>query len=113
MVERLQGMFRQLFPSAPWPPAVTAAGGTRHRHHLPRAAPFLRAGRRPSRYRDPAAVWALRPTTSVPGLYLTGQDIVAPGIISAMWSGLMTVRQVEGISLWSTLRGRDVHHTLP
>ena len=47
MVERLQGMFRQLFPSAPWPPAVTAAG-TRHRHHLPRAAPFLRAGRRRS-----------------------------------------------------------------
>ena len=113
MVERLKGVYRRLVPYGPWPPEeVTAGGPGTARTYLGQPHSYgLRVGGR--RYRDPAAVWALRPKTSVPGLYLTGQDIVTPGIVAALWAGLMTVRQVEGISMLASLFRRDIMDTLP
>lgn len=112
MVERLKAVYRRLVPQGPWPPEETTAGGPgTAQTYLGQPHSYgLRVGGR--RYRDPAAVWALRPATSVPGLYLTGQDIVTPGIVAALWAGLMTVRQVERVSLWASLRGRDIMDTL-
>lgn len=53
-------------------------------------------------------VRSLRPETSMRNLYLTGQDILMPGIASALVSAMMTCRQVEKVSLLDTLRGNDI-----
>jgi all-trans-retinol 13,14-reductase len=38
---------------------------------------------------------ALRMKTPVPGLYLSGQDVVTPGIFGAMWGGLLAAATVD------------------
>ena len=53
-------------------------------------------------------VRALRPDTSKKYLFLTGQDILLPGIVSALTTAMMTCRQVEGVSLWDTLMKNDI-----
>jgi all-trans-retinol 13,14-reductase len=60
------------------------------------------------RFLDWKTVRALRPGTSIRGLYLTGQDILMVGICSAMASGLMTARQILGYSLCDAIRGKDI-----
>lgn len=39
---------------------------------------------------DPMILAKLRPQTDVKGLYLTGQDVLFCGVVSALYSGLMT-----------------------
>jgi hypothetical protein len=53
-------------------------------------------------------VRALRPNTSMPNLFLTGQDVLMPGIVSALTTAMMTCRQVEAISLFHTLMQNDI-----
>ena len=50
----------------------------------------------------------LSPNTSMPNLYLTGQDILMPGIVSSLTTAMMTCRQVQGITLLDTLMKRDI-----
>jgi all-trans-retinol 13,14-reductase len=38
---------------------------------------------------------ALRMKTPLPGLHLTGQDVVTPGILGAMWGGLLCAASVD------------------
>lgn len=38
---------------------------------------------------------ALRMKTPIKGLYLTGQDVVTPGILGAMWGGLLCAASIE------------------
>ena len=38
---------------------------------------------------------ALSPRTPVPGLFLTGQDTLSPGIAGSMWSGLLTAAAID------------------
>jgi all-trans-retinol 13,14-reductase len=38
---------------------------------------------------------ALRMKTPVPGLYLSGQDVVTPGIFGAMWGGLLAAASLD------------------
>ena len=53
-------------------------------------------------------VRALRPETEMPNLYITGQDILMPGIVSAMTTAMMTCRQVLGFTLMDTIRKQDL-----
>jgi len=50
----------------------------------------------------------LRPETSMPNLYLTGQDILMPGIASSLMTAMMTCRQVIGVSLVDTILQNDI-----
>lgn len=43
---------------------------------------------------SPQSVVKLRPDTSIPGLYLTGQDILSCGFAGAMSSGVITASAV-------------------
>ena len=38
---------------------------------------------------------ALRPSTPVPGLYLTGQDVLTPGIAGSLFSGMLTAAAID------------------
>ena len=38
---------------------------------------------------------ALRMKTPINGLYLSGQDVVAPGIFGAMWGGVLAAASVD------------------
>ena len=38
---------------------------------------------------------ALRPRTPVPGLYLTGQDVLTPGIAGSLFSGMLTAAAID------------------
>jgi all-trans-retinol 13,14-reductase len=38
---------------------------------------------------------ALRPCTPVPGLYLTGQDVLTPGIAGSLFSGMLTAAAID------------------
>ena len=60
------------------------------------------------RFSDYKLVRALRPETSSPNLFVTGQDILMPGIVSALSTALMTCRQVEGVTLWDTITKNDI-----
>jgi phytoene dehydrogenase-like protein len=52
----------------------------------------------PARLEPQNAAWT-RARTPVPGLYLTGADLYMGGIVSALFSGLMTVSQLpNGVS---------------
>ncbi len=42
-----------------------------------------------------AQTW-LRPKTAIPGLYLTGQDVLTCGVVGAMIGGFMTMLAIEG-----------------
>jgi hypothetical protein len=50
----------------------------------------------------------LRPNTSMPNLFLTGQDILMPGIASCLMTGMMTCRQVLGVTLLDTILQNDI-----
>ena len=54
------------------------------------------------------AVRELRPETSMPNLYLTGQDILMPGIASSLMTAMMTCRQVMKVSLIDTILQNDI-----
>ena len=54
------------------------------------------------------AVRELRPETSMPNLYLTGQDILLPGIASSLMTAMMTCRQVMKVSLVDTILQNDI-----
>ncbi len=47
---------------------------------------------------------ALRMKTPVPGLYLSGQDVVTPGIFGAMWGGLLAGGQHRSSRLYAPSR---------
>ena len=47
------------------------------------------------RYDRRDALLALHPQTTVPGLYLTGQDCLFVGVVSALMSGLLTATRVS------------------
>jgi all-trans-retinol 13,14-reductase len=47
---------------------------------------------------------ALRMKTPVPGLYLSGQDVVTPGIFGAMWGGLLAAASIDP-HVFAHLRG--------
>lgn len=55
-----------------------------------------------SRY-DPAVVAELRATTSVPGLFMTGQDIVSCGFAGALYAGLLTASTILNRNLINDL----------
>ena len=44
----------------------------------------------------------------MPNLYLTGQDILMPGIASSLMTAMMTCRQVLGVSLVDTILQNDI-----
>ena len=43
---------------------------------------------------DPWTLSQLRPDTDVPGLFLTGQDVLTAGITGALMSGVLTAGSV-------------------
>ena len=45
----------------------------------------------------------LRPKTDIPGLYLTGQDIMSCGFTGALYAGLLTASSVLGRNCMSDL----------
>jgi len=49
------------------------------------------------------AKW-LQPRTPVPGLFLTGQDIVSMGVMGALCGGFLTALTVDRSVIWSRLR---------
>ena len=51
---------------------------------------------------------SLRPNTKQRNFFLTGQDILMPGIASALTSAMMTCRQVEEVSLLDTVMKNDI-----
>ena len=51
---------------------------------------------------DPMMVAQLRPETDVPGLYLTGQDILSCGFTGALFAGVVSA-QVKLLSHTTTL----------
>ena len=53
-------------------------------------------------------VRTLRPNTNQQNFFLTGQDILMPGIASALSSAMMTCRQVEDITLLNTIMNNDI-----
>ena len=38
---------------------------------------------------------ALSPRTPVPGLFLSGQDVMTPGIAGALWGGMLSAAAVD------------------
>ena len=42
-----------------------------------------------------ATTSALRMRTPIPGLYLSGQDVVTPGIFGAMWGGALAAASID------------------
>ncbi len=52
---------------------------------------------------SPAAVSALRPETSIKGLYLTGQDVFTCGFVGAMFGGLLCASKILNRNLYVDL----------
>ena len=52
---------------------------------------------------DPLTVAKLRPATDLPGLFLTGQDILSCGFTGALFGGLMCAQQVLGRNVMNDL----------
>ena len=52
---------------------------------------------------SPRAALKLRPDTSIPGLYLTGQDILSCGFAGAMSSGVITASAVLKRNLFADM----------
>lgn len=72
---------------------ITSEHFTGHYHGALHGLPAV-----PERYRQENLVWT-RPTTVVPGLYLTGVDVHCPGVVGAMTSATFTVGELpNGIS---------------
>jgi all-trans-retinol 13,14-reductase len=49
---------------------------------------------------------SLTPHTSIPGLYLTGQDVVSLGVGGALFGGVITASAVLGKNLGSKIKPR-------
>ncbi len=64
------------------------------------------------RFAEYTNVRTLRPETELPNLFLTGQDILMPGIVSAMTTALMTCRQVLGFNIGHTILQKDLQNIL-
>ena len=60
------------------------------------------------RYNHWETVRTLRPDTSIQGLYLTGQDTLCIGVCSAIATGLITARQIEGYSILNAITKSDM-----
>ncbi len=45
---------------------------------------------------NPEAIAVLRPDTDVPGLYLTGQDVMLTGFAASLCSGLLCATSILG-----------------
>ena len=106
----LLGHFLKLFPGAK--AEVCSLGGPR--------ASFAYLGRRSSyglkmcpRRFTWESVRALSPSTEIPGLYLTGQDILLPGFASQIATSMITCRALEGKTLLDTILGRDLMDRIP
>ena len=56
----------------------------------------------PERFRVPG----LAPRTPIGGLFLTGQDAVAHGVVGALYSGLVTASAVLGRNVLKDVRRR-------
>jgi len=54
---------------------------------------------------DPMMVAQLRPETDVPGLYLTGQDILSCGFTGALFAGVVSAQAILGRNVLSDLAG--------
>ena len=52
---------------------------------------------------DPLLVSRLRPKTDIPGLFLTGQDVLMCGFTGAMFGGLLAAMQVTGRNVMTDL----------
>merc|ERR1712226_676175 len=52
---------------------------------------------------DPLTVAKLRPQTDIPGLYLTGQDILSGGFTGALFGGLLSAQAVLGRDVMTDL----------
>ena len=63
---------------------------------------------RAARFSTYQHVRTLRPDTSKANVFLTGQDILMPGIASALTTAMMTCRQVQKISLIDTILKKDI-----
>lgn len=48
---------------------------------------------------SPLATVELRPTTPIPGLYMTGQDVLSCGIAGALNGGLLCAAEILGRNL--------------
>ncbi len=59
---------------------------------------------------DPLMVSQLRPETDVPGLFLTGQDVMTAGITGALMSGVLSAGAVLNRNLIGDLK--TLHETL-
>ena len=55
----------------------------------------------------------LKPATPIPGLYLTGQDIVSCGVAGAMFGGVLTATTLLRGRLMTTLATSAVRRTVP
>ena len=62
----------------------------------------------PERFDNFETVRALAPATSKKNLFLTGQDILLPGVTTQFDSALLTLRAVLGVTIWDFLTGNDV-----
>ena len=105
--DELLALLRAHYPAWGTPTVVRTGTPATAEHFLGQASSYGLSVGGP-RFRDYDVVRALRPETEVPGLYLTGVDILLPGVCSALASAVLTVRQVLGVSLWDSFRGRDV-----
>jgi all-trans-retinol 13,14-reductase len=71
---------------------VTMEHFTGHHHGAMYGLPFV-----PERFRKENLAW-IRPTTALPGLYLTGADVHCLGIVGAMMGGMNTLSELpDGI----------------
>ena len=55
----------------------------------------------------------LRPTTAIPGLYLTGQDIVTCGVAGALFGGALTATTLLRGPLMAQLAGSAATRLIP
>jgi len=42
----------------------------------------------------------MRPATTIPGLYCTGQDVATVGIVGALNAGILTAHALVGYGFW-------------
>ena len=63
---------------------------------------------KPRRFNTFSNVRTCAPETEHEGVYLTGQDILMPGVVSALHTAVMTCRAVERVSLWDTITKNDI-----
>lgn len=106
----LKNVFYELYPET-FRSEIAAIAGTPYTSSTYLNSPLgcsygLKCGS--ERFTKWSNVRALRPETTVRGLYLTGQDILMVGICSALATGLMTARQILGYTIFSAIFKKDI-----